>query len=293
MGAFKWLWRVLALLLILYAYFAWLHPVRGVADHPFFGEDEPVVIAHQGGRGLWPENTLLAFEKADALGVDMIEMDLRSTADGEIVVIHDATVDRTTNGQGRVGDLASREVLQLDAAFAFEGPDGSFPYRDRGITVPSLASVLAKLPHARLNVEMKEFTPELARQLCGSLKEFAAEHRVLVAAFEHDAMTAFREDCPEVATSATAREGLFFYQAHRLGLGSLYRSPAVVFQVPEFFGDIHVIDASFLEWTRRTNVRVQAWTVNDPKDMERLLEMGVSGILTDYPDRLLELLGRL
>ncbi|HXV63685.1 MAG TPA: glycerophosphodiester phosphodiesterase [Vicinamibacteria bacterium] len=292
MGAFKWLWRVVAFLAILYAYFAWLHPVRGVADHPFF-EAEPVVIAHQGGRGLWPENTLFAFEKADALGVDMIEMDLRSTADGEIVVMHDETVDRTTNGEGRVGDLALREVLQLDAAFDFGGPDGSFPHRGRGITVPTLADVLAGLPDARLNLEMKEFTPERARQLCRSLKRFGAEHRVLVAAFEHDAMAALREDCPEVATSATARESLFFYQVHQFGLGSLYRSPAVVFQVPEFFGDIHVIDASFLEWARRSNVRVQAWTVNDAKDMERLLKMGVSGILTDYPDRLLELLGRL
>jgi glycerophosphoryl diester phosphodiesterase len=106
-------------------------------------------------------------------------------------------------------------------------------------------------------------------------------------------MVAFRESCPEIATSATLREGLVFFQLDRLGLGSLYRSPAVAFQFPEYYGEIHVVRPSFLETARALNVRVQVWTVNEDEDLARMMAMGVDGIVTDYPDRLLRLMGRL
>ncbi len=106
-------------------------------------------------------------------------------------------------------------------------------------------------------------------------------------------MVAFREACPEVATSATMREGLLFYQLDRMRLGSLYRSPALAFQVPEYFGEIQVLRPRFLEAARASNVRVQVWTVNEEEDLVRMLKLGVDGILTDYPDRLLRLMGRL
>jgi glycerophosphoryl diester phosphodiesterase len=117
--------------------------------------------------------------------------------------------------------------------------------------------------------------------------------RFLVASFDHASMIAFRKACPEVATSATMREGLLFYQLDRLHLGSLFRSPALAFQVPEYFGDIQVLQPRFLEHARSSNVRVQVWTVNEEEDLSRMLELGVDGILTDYPDRLLRLMGRL
>jgi glycerophosphoryl diester phosphodiesterase len=106
-------------------------------------------------------------------------------------------------------------------------------------------------------------------------------------------MAAFRDACPEIATSATLREGLAFYQLDRFRLGSLFRSPALAFQFPEYFGEIHVVRPRFLEAARSFNVRVQVWTVNDEKDLARMLAMGVDGIVTDYPDRLLRLMGRL
>jgi glycerophosphoryl diester phosphodiesterase len=140
---------------------------------------------------------------------------------------------------------------------------------------------------------MKEFDAELARSLCRALRENRFTERALVASFEHEPMLAFRDDCPEIATSATLREGLAFYQLDRFGLGSLYRSPAVAFQFPEYFGDIHVIRPRFLEVARSFNVRVQVWTVNEEPDLARMLAMGVDGIVTDFPDRLLRLMGRL
>jgi glycerophosphoryl diester phosphodiesterase len=282
--------------LALYLYFAFLHPRTKAGDHPFFEGERTLAIAHQGGRGLWPENTLLAFERALDLGVDVLEMDLRGTADGHIVVHHDGSVERTTEGAGLVRELTLEEIRALDAGYRFaleaEGAV-SHPYRGRRLAIPTLREVLERFPESRLNLEMKEFDPGLARSLCVALRRKGFAERVLVASFDHEPMVAFREACPEIATSATLREGLFFYQLDRLRLGSLYRSPAMAFQFPEYFGEIHVIQPRLLEAARSFNVRVQVWTVNEDQDLARILALGVDGIVTDYPDRLLRLMGRL
>jgi len=284
------------MILALYLYFAFLHPRSRAEDHPFFAGERTLAIAHQGGRGLWPENTLLAFERALDLGVDVLEMDLRGTSDGHIVVHHDPSVERTTEGAGLVRELTLDEVRKLDAGYRFAvETDGvsSHPYRGQGLVVPTLLEVLGRLPGSRLNLEMKEFDPTLARALCAALRKKGLAERVLVASFDHEPMVAFRDSCPEIATSATLREGLAFYQLDRLRLGSLYRSPAVAFQFPEYFGEIHVVRPGLLEAARSFNVRVQVWTVNEDEDLARMLALGVDGIVTDYPDRLLRLMGRL
>ena len=288
----RWTLRTLAVLTVPYLYFATLHPHQEVPDHPFFDAPGPWVIAHRGGRGLWPENTLFAFEQAKALGVDVIEMDLRVTADGVIVAMHDGTVDRTTNGSGRVGDMTLAELRKLDAGYRFANASGESPYRGQGITVPALEEVLSRLETARLNMEMKAFTPEQAGRLCRLLQERTATHRVLVASFSHDAMAAFRRLCPSVATSATWREGMTLYQLSRLRLESLYRGSAVALQIPQRFGSQNVLEP-MLDLAGAFNLKIQVWTVNEEAGMTRLLDMGVQGILTDYPDRLLRLLGRL
>lgn len=288
----RWTFRVLAVLPVLYVYFATLHPHEEVSNHPYFDAPAPWVIAHRGGRGLWPENTLFAFEQAEALGVDVIEMDLRATMDGVIVVMHDSTVDRTTNGSGRIHGMTLAEVRKLDAGYRFETAGGHFPFRGQGFSVPTLEEVLSRFQRARLNIEMKAFTPDLAAGLCRLLQERAATDRVLVASFSHDAMSAFRQECPSVATSATSREGLILYQLNRLHLARLYRSPAVALQVPETLGQRKILEPDLLELADAYNIKVQVWTVNEEADMKRLLGMGSHGILTDYPDRLLRLLGR-
>lgn len=275
----------------LYLYFATLHPHERLPDHVFFDAPEPWVIAHQGGRGLWPENTLYAFTRAIALGVDALEMDLRPTSDGEIVVMHDATVDRTTNGTGRVDTMTLAEIRKLDAGYRFES-DGEFPHRGHGLTVPTLEEVLTAFPDSRMTLEMKEFTPEQAVAFCRTLEEHSATTRTLVASFGHDPMSAFRDACPAVATSATLREGLALYQLNRMGIASLYRSPAVALQIPETFGERRVVEPRLLDLAAAYNVKVEVWTVNQEDDMKRLLDMGVQGIITDYPDRLLGLMHR-
>ena len=119
-----------------------------------------------------------------------------------------------------------------------------------------------------------------------------ATERVLVASFDHDSMRAFRQECPTVATSATLREGLLLYQLIRMRLASLYRSPAVALQIPEKIGERRVLEPRLLKLADAFNVKVQVWTINEEADMKRLLDMSVQGIMTDYPDQLLQLMGR-
>jgi glycerophosphoryl diester phosphodiesterase len=282
--------RILAALAILYVYFATLHPRQKVPPHVFFERPGPWAIAHRGGLGLWPENTLLALENAVALGIDVLEVDLRVTAEGVIVLMHDRTVDRTTNGKGRIDQMSLAEVRSLDAGYQFRDAAGRFVYRGRGLVVPTLQEVLSRFGTARLNLEMK--APDCAARLCELLRETGATSRVLVASFDHQAMSAFRQGCPSVATSATLREGLLFYYLNRMRLASLYRSPAVAFQVPESLRGRKLLEPELLQAAATSNVKVQVWTVNEQAGMKRLLDMGVHGILTDYPDRLLRLMGR-
>lgn len=259
--------------------------------HPFFA-DGPLVIAHRGGRGLVPENTLEAFRNAVRLGADVLEMDVRRSADGEWVVIHDGDVRRTTQDSGRVAELSLRRLKALDAAYRWS-PDGGrgFPYRGRGVQIPTLAEVLEAFPGQRLNIELK--TPEGAEDFCGVLQRFGRTEDVLVASFHADAVRAFRSACPQTPTGATFAEGLAFFALNRLYLDAAYAPPADALQMPVRAGGLEVTDARFARGAHRHRIQVHAWTVNDEDEMRRLLDAGIDGVITDYPDRLLRLLGRL
>lgn len=262
-------------------------------EHPFFRDrPEVLVIAHQGGEELRPSNTLVAYQHAVDLGVDVLEMDMHSTADGVLVLSHDDTVDRLTGGSGRISEMSWEELQTLDAGYRWSEDGESFPYRDQGITIPSLEEVFTAFPDVPMVIEIKQQEPPIVEPFCALIKEYGREEDVLVASFHPDTMRAFREACPEVATSGTEQEIRPFYVLNRLGLASLYTSPAEAFQVPEYSGDLHVVSAGFVRGAHGRNVDVHVWTVNETADMERLLALGVDGIITDRPDRLLALLGR-
>ena len=268
--------------------------VKPVPQHPFWATaTEPRVIAHRGGRGLWPENTLHAFRKAADLGVDVLEMDIRQTADGVLVVLHDETVDRTTDGSGPVAALTLARLRELDAGYRWS-PDGdrTHPHRGQGLTVPSLREVFSALPRARMNLEIKARGPTLSEPLCALIREHGMEHRVVVASFGQDAMDAFRAACPQVATAATADEARRFFRLTALFLDPLFEPRAEALQVPERLGNLEVLTPGFLRAARRLNLKIDVWTVNEPEDMKRLIALPVDGIMTDYPDRMLALRGK-
>ena len=263
--------------------------VEPAANRTFFKqvESRPLVIAHRGGAGLFPENTLYSFERAAKLGVDVIELDIHSTSDGELVVIHDATVQRTTDGIGRIGEMTLEQLKKLDAGYRWSPDDGkTFPLRQNGIKVPTLQEVFKALPKMRFNIEPKQASPSLVQPLCKIIHENKMVDRVVVGSFQQAIIDEFRRECSSVATSASTTEVSKFLAMYKTGLTKSFRPEMQALQVPDFIG----ITDEFVKAARERNLQVHVWTVNETKDMERLLKTGVDGIMTDYPDRLLKIL---
>jgi glycerophosphoryl diester phosphodiesterase len=266
---------------------------RSAGEHPYFALDEgrPLVMAHRGGGGLWPENTLYAFERAAEIGADVIETEIHSTADNNLVFIHDETVDRTTSGTGLVNSFTLRELKRFDAGYHWTADGGqTFPFRGKGITVPTLEEVFTALPNTRINIDLKQISPPLASQLCVMLHSFDMVEKVMVASFSMKALGDFRQVCSEVATSASKREVTLFFLMNLIFLGAAYGPPCHALQIPEYSSGMHVLTKRFLQTAHSHNLKVHVWTVNQVEDMKRLLDLGVDGIITDYPDRLISVL---
>lgn len=260
-------------------------------ERAFFAANRPMVIAHQGGEGLRPSNTLLAFDNAVALGVDVLETDVHSTRDGVLVLIHDDTVDRTTDGAGRVNDLTLEEIKQLDAGNYWTNDDGqTYPYRGQGVRIPTLEEILTAHPQMRFNIEIKQREPSIANSLCETLRRHGLTERTLVASFHGQAMTEFRAACPEVATSMVEDEIRPFYILNLLFLGGLFNPPGEAFQVPEYSGERHVLTPRFVRAAQDNGIAIHPWTIDDPADIRRFVDMGVDGIITDRPDVMLQVL---
>jgi glycerophosphoryl diester phosphodiesterase len=291
---------VVAVLAALYLVLAAIASPRPRAAYfRLFPQDAPAVLAHAGGALLWPDNTLVAFDGAARLGADVLELDVHETADGEFVVIHDDTVDRTTDGSGAVADLTMRELRELDAGYRWtpSGPradaDASgYAYRGRGVTLPTLGEVLSAFDDAAVNVEIKQEDPDVARRLCAYLRERDATTRVMVGSFHGRALAAFRSACPEVATSASQAEVAFFVALEKLRLSAVLTPPYDALQVPRTFSGITVVTPHFVAAAHARGLDAHVWTVNDQEAMRELVAMGVDGIITDRPDRALAVLGR-
>jgi len=247
----------------------------------------PMFVAHRGGSRLAPENTMDAFRSAvEDWGVDMLETDAHLTRDGEVVLIHDATVDRTCDGTGPVRDMSLAEVQRLDAGYHFRDLEGRHSFRGEGVRVPRLAEVLEAFPGVRINVETK--TREVAEPLVDLVRVYGAEQRVLVAA-EYD-----RDRQPVRGYSGpwgtSRRQVMAFWVAVQTGTWRAYTPGGDVLQVPEFWRGIRVVSRHFIRAAHARNVPVQVWTVDEEADMRRLLEWGVDGIQTDRPDVLARVL---
>ncbi len=253
-------------------------------DTAFFDTRQPQIIAHQGGNLLRPGDTLLAFAHAMSLGVDVLEMDVHTSADGEVVVIHDAMLNRTTNGDGAVNGHTLAQLKQLDAAYhwPFEGEER--PYRGRGVKIPTLDEVLGRFPGMRFNIEIKQEEPAMGEALCAVLEARDAKSRTLIASFHRSAMLEFREVCPGVATSAFSGESTLFMVHQKLRLGRLYRPPAHALQLPSESSGFDLYAPEVIELALDRGMRFHAWTINDEATMRELFARGVSGIITDRPD---------
>ena len=244
----------------------------------------PLLIAHRGGAGLAPENTLPAFIAAAAKWqADMVELDVRATRDGYCVVIHDATVDRTTNGTGEVAAFTLAELKALDAGYRFT-PDGgsTFPFRGQGVQIPTIEEVLSAVPEMRITVEVKIVTAQ--KPLFRAIAKAGAQDRIIAAGERRSFRTEFGSwtGC----LSACREDAMPFFLLHQVRLGWLAPLKVDVLQVSEFLGKRRALTPRLIRELHGRGVHVHVWTINEVADMHRLLDWGVDGLVTDRPDRL-------
>lgn len=250
----------------------------------------PLLIAHRGGSGLAPENTLPAFRRAlEWWRADVLEIDVQPTRDGDALVIHDATVDRTTDGSGPVASFTVAELQRLDAGFRYT-PDGgaTFPFRGGEVRLSTLREVLTELPDARVNVEIKDARAQQA--VWDTVRDLHAVNRVLIAAGDRRNRARLRGYGGP--TSASAQDMYAFYGLHLAHAARLWRPTVDAFQMPERHGGRQVLSPRMVAELHAHGVAVHVWTVDETADMRRLLDWGVDGIITDRPDRLARLLHR-
>lgn len=247
-----------------------------------FEGEPPRLFGHRGAAGVAPENTLASFRRAHEAGVDVFELDVHATRDGEVVVLHDPTLDRTTDGAGPVAAVTFAELARLDAGHRFSPDDGrTFPFRGQSIRVPRLAELLAEFPDTPLNIEIK---CEGAAILDAVVRMVRAARSRIVLAAEHDViMQAIRAAAPDLPTSCATGEVAAFIGALQNGTPPTLPDGAVALQIPPTFGDVTLVDAASVAAAHALGAEVHVWTINDPAEARRLLALGCDGIISDVP----------
>jgi glycerophosphoryl diester phosphodiesterase len=242
----------------------------------------PVAIAHRGSRLLWPENTMVAFSGAIALGYRHLETDLHLTRDGVLVCVHDHTLDRTTDGTGPVGGLTFEQLAGLDAGYRHQAAEGAV-YRGKGIRVPSLEEAVLAFPEVSFVVDLK--AENLVAPLNDLIERLGLHDRLIVGSFSDRRLDEFRAVAgSRVATSTGAGLSRSWVMASRMGRG--VRCEALALQLPRTSRGVRVIDRRLVQAAHSLGLQVHVWTVNKPAEMTELLDLGVDGIITDRPDLL-------
>ena len=242
-------------------------------------------MAHRGSMLLWPENTMTAFQEAVDLGYRYLETDLQISRDGVLVTFHDDTLDRTTDGAGPVSDRSLEELRELDAGYRFR-LDGDYPYRSRGIRIPTLEELATTYPDQVFSLDLK--SDGMEETLVETIRRLDLWDRVIVGSFSDARLKRFRSlaDGP-VAMSAGPREILRLVTAARLRLP--FRPASDSFQVPVKQG-ITIVSARTVRAARQIGVPLIVWTINERHEMRELLDLGVDGIISDRPDLLRKLI---
>ena len=273
-------------------------------------------IAHQGGEDEAPSNTMYALDRSMRLGSDMLELDIHTSSDGELIVIHDGTVDRTTNGSGSVYEMTLAEIQALDAGHntvpgegtAQGRPEADYPFRgvrlgekppprpfrSRDFRIPTLGEVMAKYPKVPTNIEIKGASDDdvasflrNAEALAAYLNDLGRTDGIVVASFNDAALARFHELAPEIDTAPAVAA----VAAYKFG-GVQPPEGTKVFQVPIEFGGVTVTDQAFVDRVHADGYAIHNWTINDAPTMKELLAWGVDGIMTAEPARLERVLCR-
>lgn len=253
-------------------------------DKPFF--DKPFLFGvHRGGAKWRPESTLKTFqEAAETWPGILLESDVRMTADGVVVMLHDPTVDRTTNGSGAIAELNWADVKELDAGYDFS-PDGgeSFPYRGKGYRIPKLADVLAALPASRFLIELKD-QPGIAYAAVRVMQDANAVDRILIASFNPDHMARAEALEPRLATCFDSNTRPELVEALRSDRWADYAPVDDVFILNYHRIDRYGVTAEDFPRIKAKGIPIIVYTLDRPDVLRRAIAEGVDGFLTDRPD---------
>lgn len=268
--------------------------IRALALHRPFPKDPSrfffrsfEVVAHRGGSLEAPENTLAAFIKAAKISPEIVfELDIHMTKDGELVVIHDDTVDRTTDGRGLVQDKTLKELKDLDAGYSFQDEGGQFSYRAKGVQIPTLREVFEALPERRLVIEVKSDVRDIETKLVAVVKDFGAKDRVMIGSQVNSVLTRVRKLQSQWNYCAGYDEVLRVIMLLGVYLEPVATMAANAYMIPEKDGRIEVFSTRLRDEVHRRGKKVLIWTVNTEEDMRRLIAQGVDGLVTDRPSLL-------
>ena len=295
-----------------------------VSKLPYIKCGRPLVMAHRGDSANIPENTIQAFEDAYNAGVDCVETDVHLTKDKHFIFFHDNRLERTTDGQGKISDFTLEELKNLDAGYNFEktvkGDDGqeiiTYPYRDKGFKIRAVHEILPMFPKIRFNLDIKDSDPAAPALLADLLHSLKVEDRVMVVSFHQSQIQKFRQNAPDIATSAGPKEVAKFWRKSRKSpkkkaslpnyMADLPTTrdifeerqiqlfgkplPYAALQIPEGYYFLRIVSPDFIHFAHYLGIAIHVWTINDMKTMRKLLEWNVDGIFTDNPRILLDIL---
>jgi glycerophosphoryl diester phosphodiesterase len=252
---------------------------------PYLTAEYPLRFAHRASRILWPENTWYGFDAAvGELGYRYVETDVQVTRDGVVIVFHDETLERTTNGVGKVADWVWEDLANLDVGYHFS-PDGeSFPLRGTGIRIHRLDDTFDRYPDTYFNIDLKaKGTAWGVAEIVNRMNRYET---VMIGSFSDRRLARFRRIMKgAVATSAGPQAAMSMYAASRLGR-TVHLAPNA-YQVPPLVRGA-AVDTRMVKAVHEAGAHIHVWTINEPEEMHRLLDLGVDGIVSDRPDLLNE-----
>jgi len=256
----------------------------------------PAIYAHRGSSSQMPENTAPAYDWALACGADVLETDVRLSAQGTLFMFHDERLGRITNGSGRVASASDAELATLDAAYNFVNADGS-SMRDQGIGLLSLDAMFAKYPDTRINIDIKDNNQRAVDEIVRLIRHYDRTELTTVGSFHTNDILSLRAMAPEVRTAALKEEVARLYFGRMLPgrkaatEAALTERPYKALQMPLRYFGIPLTTEKFIAHGKTLGLDLVFWTVNERKGFQKLQTLGVDGIVTDRPDLAKEVLG--
>lgn len=246
-----------------------------------FGPGENVrIIGHRGARGVAPENTLPAIRHGVEVGAQAIEIDLHASSDGELVVIHDPTLDRTTDAAGEVESRTLAELQELDAGYRFTTDEGAtFPFRGQDVRIPTLDEAMAAIGDRPAILEVK--SAAAGRRLAEWLPGRPERDRIIVGGFDAEAVRPAGEAARYRCAYQTDLRGFVVWG--KLGIARRLPDDLTAAMVPVRKGPFRIVTRGFVRRMHAQGKGVFVWTVNRPEEMRRLFDLGVDGLISDYP----------